>query len=858
MRLPLLWLHDYCDPGLEPFDLAGRLALTGTEVDRVHTHGVTALEHFVVGKVLRAERHPDADRLSVCMVDTGAGEPAQIVCGAPNVAAGQTVAVARPGAVMPDGTRLKRAKLRGQESAGMILAEDEVAIGTDHDGIMVLDDGLAAGTPLAEVLPIATDVLELEITPNRPDCLGVYGVAREVHAATGAPLAPAPWSEDAHPAGDAIPGFAVEVQAPDLCPRFTARLFEDVQLGPSPAWLKARLMAAGQRPINNVVDITNYVMLLTGQPMHAFDADLVAGGTLVVRRAGAGETMTTLDDVERTLDPEVCVIEDAEGPTSIAGIMGGARSEVRETTTRVLMEAATWNGPNVQRTSTRLGLRTEASGRFEKQLQPEQGLEGQAVATELMIELCGARPVGGTIDQRSTASTGGPGPEPATIRLRDARTERLLGAPVARADAARILTALGFGVAEAERSGERSDDERAARGREASGRGRNGLDVTVPHWRRADVEREADLIEEVARIWGLERIPATLPSRRGAVGRLEPEQRLRRRAEDALVGAGLSEAVGWSFAAPDVARRLGLPGDAVVLENPMSEDQSVMRTTLAGSLLDSLRRNRSRGFEDVRVFEYGAVYLPRAGEGTAPGALPTGNPWYPVADPALPIERSHLGALMTGRARPSSWRDADPPRVDLFTAKAVLEAVMRALRIQWRVAAPGDQPFLHPRRGATVFAGDQPAGWLGELHPSVAAQWDLDAVVAGFELDFGVLAAAATLVPRYEDLTSFPAVRQDIAVVVSDDVPAARVLDVIRGAGGALLRDAEVFDVYRGAQVGGGRDLPRPGASSSLRSLAVRLEFRAPDRTLTDEEVAERRAKIVAALREQVGGELRG
>jgi phenylalanyl-tRNA synthetase beta chain len=815
MRLPLLWLHDYCDPGLEPFALAERLALTGTEVDRVHTHGVTALEHFVVGKVLEAARHPDADRLSVCLVDTGAGAPSQIVCGAPNVAAGQTVAVARPGAVMPDGTRLARTKLRGQESDGMILAEDEVAIGTDHDGIMVLDDALAPGTPLADVLPIATDVLELEITPNRPDCLGIYGVAREVHAATGAPLAPAPWSRDEHPAGEAIPGFSVEVRDPDLCPRFTARLFEDVKIAPSPAWLKARVMAAGQRPISNVVDITNYVMLLTGQPMHAFDADLVAGGKLVVRRARNGETMTTLDDVERRFDADMCLIDDADGPTSIAGVMGGARSEVHDGTTRVLMEAATWNGPNIQRTSTRLGLRTEASGRFEKQLQPEQGLEGQAVATRLMIELCGARPVGGTID------VGGPGPAPVTLRLRDARTERLLGAAVPRADAARILSGLGFGVAEAD----------------------DGLDVTVPHWRRGDVEREADLIEEVARVWGLDRIPVTLPSRRGAVGRLAPEQRVRRRAEDALMGAGLSEAVGWSFTAPDVERRLGLGGDAVALENPMSEDQSVMRRMLLGSLLGALHRNRTRGFDDVRLFEYGAVYLPR---GADDAGAPTGNPWYPVPDPELPVERTHLAALLTGRLRPPSWGDGEPPRADFFAAKGVLEALMRALRVDWRVEPAGERPFLHPRRGAEVVIGDRAAGWLGELHPAVAAGWDLDGV-AGFELDFGAMAAAAELVPRYEDLTSFPAIRQDIAVVVGDDVPAARVVDVIRGAGGALLTDAQVFDVYRGAQVGEGR-----------ASLAVRLEFRAPDRTLTDEEVAQRRERIVAALREQVGGELRG
>ena len=820
MRLPLLWLHDYCDPGLEPFALAERLALTGTEVDRVHAHGVTALEHFVVGKVLETGRHPDADRLSVCLVDTGDGEPSQIVCGAPNVAAGQTVAVARPGAVMPDGTRLKKAKLRGQASNGMILAEDELAIGTDHDGIMVLDDALAAGTPLADVLPIATDVLELEITPNRPDCLGVYGVAREVHAATGAPLAPPPWSDDPHPAGDAIPGFSVDVQVPELCPRFTARLFEDVTIGPSPAWLKARLSAAGQRPISNVVDITNYAMLLTGQPMHAFDADLVAGGTLVVRRARDGERMTTLDDAERTLDAQMVVIDDAEGPTSIAGVMGGARSEVHAGTTRVLMEAATWHGPNIQRTSTRLGLRTEASGRFEKGLQPEQGLEGQAVAARLMVELCGARPVGGTID------VGGPGPEPVTLRLRDARTERLLGAPVPRADAARILGALGFGTGEAD----------------------GGLDVRVPAWRRADVQREADLIEEVARIWGLDRLPATLPSRRGAVGRLAPEQRLRRRAEDALLGAGLSEAVGWSFTSAEVARRLGIDAPAVVLENPMSEDQSAMRTTLVGSLLDALRRNRSRGFEDVRLFEYGAVYHPRSAAardgGGDDGA--TGNPWYPVSDPALPLERAHLAALLTGRVRPASWGDPEPPQTDFYAAKAVLAALLDALRAEWDVAAGSEQPFLHPRRAATVRIGGRAAGWLGELHPSVAGAWDLEGA-AGFELDFAALAPAAAAVQRYEDLTSFPAIRQDMAVVVAGDVPAARVLEVVRAAGGALLRGAEVFDVYRGAQVGEGRS-----------SLAVRLEFRAPDRTLTDEEVAQRREKIVAALAEQLGGELRG
>jgi phenylalanyl-tRNA synthetase beta chain len=816
MLLPTLWLHDYCDPGLDVKALEERLTMTGTKVERIYAHGVTALENFVVGRVLSAERHPDADRLTVCMVALGEGDTAQIVCGAPNVAEGQTVAVARPGAVMPGGVKLKKAKLRGVESDGMILAEDEVAIGTLHDGIMVLDDDLVPGTPLEEVLPIASDVLELEITPNRPDCLSIYGVAREVHAATRAPLAPPPWADDPLPQDGDIPGFSVEVRDTELCPRFTARLYEDVKLAESPPWLKARLMAAGQRPISNVVDITNFVMLATGQPMHAFDADLVAGGRLVVRHAEGGETMTTLDDVERRLDAEMLVIDDAEGPTSIAGVMGGLRSEVNDNTTRVLMEAATWNGPNIQRTSTRLNLRTEASGRFEKQLSPEQGMEGQALAAKLMLELCGARPVGGTID------IGGPGPAPRVIRLREARVEALLGAAIARDEQAEILERLGFGV-------ETADD---------------GLDVSVPHWRRYDVTREADLVEEVGRVWGYEHLPITLPSRRGVSGRLEPAQRLRRRAEDALVGAGVSEILGWSFAAPSLVERLGIPEDdprhrVVKLANPMSEEQSVLRTSLLGPLLDNVERNRARGHEDVRLWQYGAIYLAREASGNGGG-----NGRVPGLD-RLPIEEQHLAALLVGHVRPPTWRDAEPPRADLFAAKGVLGALMDAIRVPWEVE-PSREPFLHPGRAATVLVAGEPAGWLGELHPAVAARWDLEQAAA-FELDFEALARAADIVPGYEDLTSFPSVRQDMAIVVPDGVSAAEVVGVVREAGGALLSRAEVFDVYRGAQVGEGS-----------ASLALRLEFRAPDRTLTDEEADKRRQKIVAALAERLGARLRG
>jgi len=798
MRVSLEWLNEYADSGLAVDELAERLAMTGTEVDRVLHHGVGALDAFVVGRVLDVRPHPDADRLSVCTVDVGAGEPSQIVCGAPNVTAGQTVAVGRPGAVMPDGTKLSNAKLRGVASEGMILAEDELAIGPDHDETIVLDAdhrpageaALQPGQPLDGVLPIATEVLELEITPNRPDCLGVYGVAREVHAATGAALARPPWEEDPGSLEGDLPAD-VRVEASDLCPRFTARVFEDVTSAPSPLWLKARLMAAGQRPINNVVDITNYVMLLTGQPLHAFDLDRVAGSRLVVRRAGDGEQVVTLDGQTRVLDPDVLLIADDAGPTSIAGVMGGERSEVHGGTTRVLMEVATWNGANIHATSSKLALRSEASARFEKGLAPEQAMDAQIVAAQLMLELTGARLLAGTID------VGEPPPEPRMLHLREKRVGALLGVNITRSESALQLQRLGFATVE------RAD----------------GLDVTVPYWRRNDVSREADLIEEVARLHGVnDQLPATLPRRRGAIGVLTAAQRCKRRAEDALVGRGLHEVVGWSFDSPggDDALRLAQDDSRrrhVVLENPMSEEQSVMRTTLLGSLLGVARHNDARGQGVPGLFESGRVYL--AGEGR------------------LPAEHHALGALVPG---------------DIFAAKGYLEALLHALRVTLRVdeSTPAAQPFLHPGRSAQVRARGEIVGWIGDVHPLVAREWDL-ADVAAFEIDLDAAIASAASVPEYEDLTTFPEVHEDIAIVVDADVPAATVLSTIRAAGGRLLARAEVFDVYSGEQVPEGRV-----------SLAIALTFRATDRTLTDEDVAPLREQIVARLAAELRGELRG
>jgi phenylalanyl-tRNA synthetase beta chain len=813
MRVPLTWLREYCDPGLDVHGVEERLTMTGTKVEAIHHHGVSAVERFVVGRVLEAGAHPNADRLQVCKVDLGdasADGPATIVCGAPNVAAGQAVAVARPGAVMPDGVTLKAAKLRGISSEGMILAESELDLGSDGDGILVLDAleldaELAPGTPLADLLPIATDVLELEVTPNRPDCLGIFGVARELHAAAGggpagAPLSEPPWSEDLGSDGE-LDGVEIVVECPDLCRRFTARAFQDVTIAPSPLWLKARLIAAGQRPINNVVDITNYAMLLTGQPLHAFDLDRVAGRRLVVRRAREGEQVQTLDGSTRTLDAETVLIEDGDGPTSIAGLMGGARSEVHADTHSVLLEVATWNGPNIHRSSWKLGLRSEASARFDKGLQPEQCMHAQAVASRLMVELCGARLEPGMIDLAWQPSP------PCVIRLRDSRVRAILGVPVPVERQAQILAALDF---EAEPT-------------------QDGLNVTVPALRRDDVTREVDLIEEVARIDGLDRLPATLPARRGAAGRLSHAQRLRREAEDALLGRGLHEVVGWSFADPELLDRLTLPPedpmrDVVRLENPLSEAQSIMRPTLLGSLLEAARHNVSRNGPDVAIFESGTVY--RASNDDRP------------AD-----EHHALGVLLSGALVPGSWRGA-PVQADFFAAKALLSSVLGKLRVDWSMQ-PRGWPFLHPGRSAAVLLGGAVLGFLGELHPRVAGAWDLPRAAA-FAIDLDKVVAASPTAIEFRALASVPALRQDLAVTLPESVSAAEALERVRAAAGPTLEDVSVFDVYAGEQVG-----------QDKRSLALALSFRAPDRTLTDADVTPLRERIVAALAE-LGGELRG
>jgi phenylalanyl-tRNA synthetase beta chain len=817
MKVPYFWLREYCDPGLPVEDLAERIALRTTEVERISYVGPPSREGFVVGRVVSVEAHPDADRLSVCRVETG-DATRTIVCGAPNVAAGQTVPVALPGAVLPGGETLTRAKLRGVTSDGMILSEAELQIGDDASGIAVLDGEAVPGSALADILPLAEPVLELEVSSNRVDCLGVYGVAREVHAFTGVALAEAPWERDAEPSGDdqVTDHASVTVEVPELCPRFTARVFTDVTIGPSPLWLKAKLMAAGQRPINNVVDITNYVMLLSAQPLHAFDLDKVPGGALIVRTAAEGERLTTLDGVERRFESDAVLVCDRNGPSGIAGIMGGAVSEVSDSTRAVLLEVATWNGVNILRTSRNLGLRSDASNRFEKQLHPELALRAQRIASRLIVELCGARLVPGTIDVAAEV------PAPHRVRLRSSRVANLLGMPVAPDLAASYLERLGFGV---ESEGE-------------------DLVAEVPVERHFDVSREADLIEEVGRIHGYdEHLSATLPEAPGQAGRLSREQILRRRAEDVVRDLGFDAVVTLSLTDPGLSERLRLSErdprrSPIAISNPLSTEHSVLRTTLLGSLLDAARYNRAHGADRVALFESGRIYL-REGD-PATGVL---GGSFVGERPAPAYEPHRLACLAVGPLVGSGWRGG-AQEADFFALKGVLEGLVRQLGAGLEVEA-GREPFLHPGRSARVLVGARPAGWIGEIHPLVGRAWDLEGGVA-FELDLAPLAADSPFGREtYEDVISYPAVHQDVAVVVPEEVPAAEVTAAVRDGGGELLRSAEIFDLYRGEQLGAGR-----------KSLAIRLQFRAPDRTLTDEEVAGLREQIRARVGE-IGGTLR-
>jgi phenylalanyl-tRNA synthetase beta chain len=763
MKVPVSWLREYVDVDATTAEIAERLAIATGEVERISYRGVADDDgnqgRYLVGRVVEAGKHPNADRLQLCSVDVGEAEPRQIVCGAWNFGAGATVAVALPGAVLPDGRTLERAKLRGTVSDGMILSESELELSGEHAGILVLGEPYEPGTPLRDVLPLGEEVLEIELTRNRPDCLSVYGIAREVAALFRAELQPVP-GEEPELAGDEHPNVTIEDF--EGCPRYIGRLFRDVRLGSSPPWLKARLTAAGMRPISNVVDITNYVMLALGNPLHAFDYETLGGGRIVVRRARAGEEFTSLDGNLRKLDPADLVIADAERAIAFAGIMGGLDTEVTESTASVLLEAANFEPGTILWSSERHALRTEGSNRWEKGVDPYLAPDAARLATQLMVELTGARWVG-------DSDVKGDLPEPPVTHYRTGRADRIIGIEIEEQEQKDILESLGFDVVP-------------------------GWDVHVPTWRMRDVTREIDLVEEVARVHGLEKIPFTLPLRSAMSGRLSQSQRLRRLVEDVLVGAGFFEAYTLSLVARDP------DPEALRLPVPLTSEHGVLRTTLLDGLVAAAAHNVAVGNEEIALFELARVYLP-SGE-------------------QLPDERWRVGAIAQG---------------GYLRAKGGVEALYEALGIELRPERT-QLPFLHPGKAAALEAG-----WVGELHPALLeGSWGV------FELDLDTLFAQVPERVEYEDVVSYPAVHQDLAFVVPEDVLAGDLVAAGRQAAGAELRDVAIFDVYRGEPIPEGK-----------KSVALHVSFQSPERTLSDEDARAIRERIVAALAEKFGAELR-
>jgi phenylalanyl-tRNA synthetase beta chain len=759
MRVPVSWLREYVPIEVPLDELAEKLSVASAEVEGIERIGVTDadgnLARFRVGRVLEAEKHPNADRLQLCRVDVGEGEPRQIVCGAWNFGPGATVAVALPGAVLPGGLQLERREVRGELSDGMILAEDEVELGPDHAGIMVLPEGPEPGTPLVDVLPLVDDVLLLEPTGNRPDLLAVYGVAREAAALLEVPLAD--MAEGQTPGHVPERPVEVEVQDFEACPRYIGRLFENVQIAPSPLWLKSRLLAAGMRPIANVVDVTNYVMLALGNPLHAFDFETLRGGKILIRPARKGETLRTLDGVERALEPDDLLIADAERAIALAGIMGGEETEIGESTTSVLLEAANFEPFTIFKTSERLRLRTEGSNRWEKGIDPYLAAPAAELATQLLLDLTGAEWTAHSDVQAGL-------PERPVVRYRPERADEVIGIETPADEQYALLGRLGF---------DRDDGS-----------------LVVPTWRAREVTREIDVVEEIAR-FRLEEVPFTLPVRRAMFGALTREQQLRRRIEDALVGLGFSETYTPSLLADDETQWK--------LPEPIAVELTALRTSLLPSLVEAARRNVDAGAGGIALFEIARIYL---------------------SDGELPNERLHLAAIAEG---------------GFAHVKGVVEALYEAVKAEPRFER-AEHPLFHPGKTARTSAGV-----LGELNPLV-----LDGDWGAAELDLDALFTESRELVTYEDVITYPAVRQDLAFVVPEETEAGELIEAAREAAGPELREVAIFDVYRGEQVGEGR-----------KSIAFSVAFQSPERTLSDEDAAALRQKIADALRKRFGAVLR-
>ena len=790
MDLSRKWLAAYTDIKADSTEYADKMTLSGSKVELTHEPS-KEIQNVVVGRIAEIERHPDSDHLWVCQVDIGKDEPIQIVTGAQNLSAGDLAPVALHKSLLPGGVKITKGKLRGLVSNGMLCSLKELELDLHdfpyavEDGIFVLqDEDCKPGDDIRPIIGADDSIVEFEITNNRPDSLSVIGLARE-SAVTFGTAFKIPEPQVKGSGGDIREHLAIEIENAELCSRYTARMVKNIKIEPSPKWMRQRLRASGVRPINNIVDITNYVMLEYGQPMHAFDYSCIEGRKIVVRTAKPGETMFTLDSLLRMLKPDMLVIADAKKPVGVAGVMGGENSEITEDTKLAVFESANFNGVSIRKTAMGLGMRTDASSRFEKGLDPQNTLAAVERACEL-VELLGAGEViDGVIDVTAKPLV------PRVLKLEPEKINRLLGADIPVDFMKKTLTSLGFGV--------------------------DGENITVPSW-RADVEHYSDLAEEVARFYGYNIIEPTMFGGRAVTGGLTDKQALERRTGSVLRGMGYSEIYTYSFISPSAYGKIGLSDASplkrsTVILNPLGEDTSIMRTTSLPSMLDTLARNVSYRNTNVRLYEMAKVYRP-------------------CGDP-LPDERVMITLGAYGDT-------------DFFAVKGCVEALLRELRVpDVTFEADRENPSYHPGRCAVIRSGETVLGVLGQVHPQIAMNYEIGEAYTA-ELDFGVLLGCRTEEARYIPLPRFPAVSRDIALVCDRDVPVAALTAVIRRAGGKLLREVTLFDIYTGSQVPEGK-----------KSVAFSLRLRADDATLTDADADEVTNKILELLKSELDAVIR-
>ena len=810
MQVSIKWLKDYIDFTETPEELADKLTMAGIPVENV-VRADEGLDKVVTGRIEEMEMHPDSDHLRICTMNVGAAENLTIVTGAPNVEKGQIVPVALVGAHLPNGQKISKGKLRGVPSMGMLCSAGELCLDLDKlteeqkAGIFILPEDTPVGVPAKEVLGLDDVVLEFELTANRGDCFSVYGIVREVAVLTGnEPKWPVIECKEDEPARseDLV---KIAIDAPDLCKRFSAKVLRNVKIGPSPEWMQQRLQGAGIRAINNVVDVTNFVMLELGQPMHAYDYDEIAGKQLTARRAVAGENLHTLDDSSRLAKGEELVIADAEKPAGLAGVMGGLETEITEKTTTVVLEAASFFGPSIRRTSRACGLHSEASGRFERGVDVTETPRALKRAAQLLQDMGACTVCEGIVDVYPVPV------QPSEVTFSAEAVNRRLGTQLAGAEMVKIVESLGF------KAEEIAPEE---------------YKLQVPSWRN-DVSCFEDISEEVARIHGFDNIQSSTP--RGRVMMAHQSKRLDfvDKIKEVLTGLGLNEANSFSFTHPDMFDKLNVPADsmlrvAVPIMNPLTDEYPLVRTTLLSSIMENTVRNLSRKNEDVSLFEVAPVFYPKA---------------LPVVE--QPEEVLKLAGVLTGRRETAGWCQCSE-QVDFYDAKGVVEQLLAALDISRYTVEAGEHFALHPGKTALFKKGKEVIAVVGELHPKVMEAFSLHQKVYLFEMDVATLMKYAAGKFSYQHLPKYPAISRDLATVVDTAVNAADVEKLITKKAGQYLKEVTLFDVYTGKQVAEGK-----------KSLAFNMMFQSNEKTLTDEEIDVFFTAVIKAVEKEFGAELR-